>query len=357
MDFAAFRSQFPVLERTAYLNAGTDGPIPAAAAAAARAELDAQVAEGRVMAHFMRRSELQDDLRAGYAAVLECEAADVALTTSTSQGIGLVLTGMDLGPGDEIVTSDQEHPGLLGPLRAARDRGVAIREVPLGEVADAVGPRTRLVACSHVGWLSGELAPAALADVDVPVLLDGAQGPGAIPIDVRALRCAAYAAAGQKWLCGADGTGLLYLEPAFRERLHCAAPAYMNFADTTQGIDSPLKPDARRFDAPSLPREGVALSLAALRVLERAGWEEVLARGPQLAGRLAELLAQRGWAVAPRAATTLVSWTDSNPPETCERLRERGVVVRHFPGGTLLRASVGAWNGEEDVERLLAALP
>ena len=60
---------------------------------------------------------------------------------------------------------------------------------------------TTLVAASHVNWITGEIAPD-LADVGVPVILDGAQGSGAVPVDVQALGCAAYAAAGQKWLCG-----------------------------------------------------------------------------------------------------------------------------------------------------------
>src|SRR5213078_2032741 len=147
MDAAAFRSEFPVLERVAYLNAGTDGPLPAAAVRAAQAELEAELRDGRATPHFKRRFELQDQLRAGYARVMGCEPADVALTTSTSEGVGAVMAGMDLGPGDEIVSSDQEHPGVLGPLKAARDRGATVRLVPFQELANAVTPSTTLVAC------------------------------------------------------------------------------------------------------------------------------------------------------------------------------------------------------------------
>lgn len=335
MDPAALRSQFPVLERLAYLNAGTDGPAPAAAVALARRELDAQLAEGRASAHFERRFELQDQLRAGYAVVLGCSVEDVALMTSTSEGLGRVLAGMDLGPGDEIVTSDQEHPGLIGPLQAARGRGARVRAVPLADVADAVGPQTTL---------------------EVPVVLDGAQGAGAVPVDVGKLNCAAYAAAGQKWLCGADGTGMLYVAHDFRERVRAIAPAYTAFEDTSRGMESPLKPDARRYDTPSLPREGVAFSTAALAVLREADFNAVLARGPLLADRLAERLAERGRSVAPRAHTTLVAWEDEDPEAARDRLKDVGVIVRNLPGKPLLRASVGAWSSEEDLERLLDAL-
>src|SRR5215211_156474 len=217
MDAPALRAQFPVLERTAYLNSGTDGPLPAAAVEAGRAELEDAGRAGRVTAHFERRSELQDELRAAYARVLGVPAEELALTTSTSDGLGRVIAGLGLGPDDEIVTSDQEHPGLVGPLLAARQRGVTVRAVPFAHVAEAVGPDTTLVALSHISWIAGEVAPAGLAELAVPVILDGAQGAGAVHVDPRAVGCVAYAASGQKWLCGADGTGLLWLDPARSE--------------------------------------------------------------------------------------------------------------------------------------------
>ena len=356
MDPAALRSEFPVLERVAYLNAGTDGPLPAAAVRAAREELEDELGSGRASAHFERRFELQGELRDGYARVLGCDVADVALTTSTSEGVGAVMAGLKLGPGDEIVSSDQEHPGVIGPLKAARDRGVEVRLVPFAELANAVRSSTTLVACSHVGWISGELAPAALADVDVPVLLDGAQGSGAVPLDVASLGCAAYAAAGQKWLCGADGTGMLYVAPQWRERIQPVSPSYVCFEDTTHGLDSPYKDDARRYDTPSLSREAVALSLAALQTLERHGYDAVLRRGRELAAELAGRLAAAGRTVAPRGDSTLVAWEDPDPETMRDRLGAAGVVVRNLPGRPLLRASVGAWNDETDLDRLLAVL-
>jgi selenocysteine lyase/cysteine desulfurase len=350
------RAEFPVLERVAYLNAGTDGPLPAAAVRAAQTELEAELGLGRATPHFMRRFELQDQLRAGYARVMSCDPADVALTTSTSEGIGAVMAGMDLGPGDEIVSSDQEHPGVLGPLKAARDRGAEVRLVPFTELANAVRATTTLVVCSHVGWVSGEVAPAELAQVGVPVVLDGAQGSGAVPVDVRRLNCAAYAAAGQKWLCGADGTGMLYVAPEWRERIRPVAPSYITFEDTTRGLESPLKDDCRRYDTPSLSREATALSLASLETLERHGFEDILARGRAQAAAIAHALAEAGHTVAPRGDTTLVAWEDADPEATKQRLAEAGVVIRNLPGRPLLRASVGAWNDDTDLERLLGGL-
>ncbi len=356
MDARAFRANFPVLERVAYLNAGTDGPIPRVAADAAMRELDDAATEGRVYSHFERRRALADSLRAAYSSLLGCDVAELALTTSTSEGIGAVLGGLDLGPGDEIVTSDNEHPGVVGPLLVARRRGAAVKAVPFNDVADAVSATTTLVAVSHVNWHTGELAPEALAEVPVPVLLDGAQGVGAVDVDVRRLGCAAYAASGQKWLCGADGTGMLYVAPDFLESVGPTRPGYTAFDDATRGLDSTFSAEARKLDAISLPREGLALSLTALELLIATGLEEIQARAASLAAQLAERLGAAGRKVHPRGPTTLVAFEDDDPEATRERLFEAGISIRNLPGTPYLRASVGAWNDESDLEKLLSAL-
>lgn len=357
MDVAALRDQFPVLERVAYLNAGTDGPLAALAAAAARAELDRQAADGRWTVHFDRRRELNAALRRAYAAALRCEPADVALTTCTSEGLAAVTAGLELAPGDEILTSDEEHPGLLGALLAARElHGASIRFAPLVDLADAVGPRTRLVACSHVSWTSGRVAPPALGELDVPVVLDGAQGVGAIPVDVHALGCDAYSGSGQKWLCGPDGTGMLYIAPALRERLRGTRRGYANLENANDGLDARLHDDARALDTFSLSAEAVACAGAAAALLEEAGWASVHEQARTLAARLADLLSERGREVAPRGATTLVSFSSEDPAAERSRLSDAGVILRDLPGRQLLRASVGAWNDEGDLQRLLDAL-
>ena len=357
MDRLGLRAEFPVLRDLAYLNAGTDGPLPAGAVAAVAEELAREAAEGRTMAHFERRTELSDKLRAAYARALGAEAADVALTTCTSDGMAQVIGGLSFDAGDEILTSDEEHPGLLGALAAARDlHGVQIRMAPLAELAEAVGAHTRLVACSHVGWMSGSYAPSALGELDVPVLLDGAQGVGAVPVDVAALGCDAYAGAGQKWLCGPDGLGMLYISAELREQVAVSRRGYANLAEPNAGLDAGLQEDARRLETMSLSAEAVACGLAAVELLESVGWAVVHEAAASLAASLAEQLAERGRAIGPRDHTTLVSFQSADPEAERALLAERGCVVRNIPGRPWLRASVGAWNDESDLERLLAAL-
>lgn len=357
MDPAGLRAAFPVFGETAYLNAGTCGPLPEAARAAAAAAWEQGVRHGRGGAYYVELLALRARLREVYAALLRADPADVALTTSTSEGIVRVLATLALRPGDEVLTSDDEHPGLLGPLLTLGARcGVRIRRAPLAGLADAVGPRTALVACSHVGWTSGALAPAALAGTGVPVLLDGAQGIGAIPVDVGALGCAFYAGSGQKWLCGPVGTGLLWIAPAWRERLPALGLTYLNLERPADGLEAAAFADARRHDAPALALESLAPALAALELLDAAGWDAVHERAASLAGALAERLRAAGRRVAPRGRTTLVAWDSPDAAAERDRLGAAGVVVRDLPGTPRVRASVGAWNDERDLERLLAVL-
>jgi L-cysteine/cystine lyase len=324
---------------------------------AAREQLEREAADGRHRAHFERRAELAAALRAEYARVVGAgEPNEVALTSSTSEGISRVLAGLGLEPGDEVVTSTDEHPGLLGPLAVLRRRGVEVRAVPFADVAREVGPRTRMVACSHVSWITGQTAPAELAGLDVPVLLDGAQGAGAVPVDVEALGCDAYTISGQKWLCGPDGTGGLWVRPALRERLDLLAGGYATLADPGAGLDAELWPDCRALDMAAAPPAAHAAALAAARLLAGAGWDRVHARAADLAGRFADALREHGRVVRPRDRTTLVSFASDDAEGEAVALAEAGVVVRFLPGRGLVRVSAGAWNDESDVERLLAAL-
>jgi selenocysteine lyase/cysteine desulfurase len=357
VDVAALRSRFPVLERVAYLNAGTCGPIPSSAADAARDAWLIAAREGRSGDYYDRLMPHLARLRAEYAGLLGADTVDVSITTSTSDGIGRVLVGLDLEPGDEVLTAPDEHPGLLGALIAARERrGIVVRTAPLSELAEAAGPATKLIACSHVAWSTGETAPAELAELDVPLLLDGAQGIGAIPVDVAALGCDFYAASGQKWLCGPIGTGSLWISPQWRERVAPGALAYGNLEEPGAGLGTHAFADARRHDSMAVSLDVVLPALASLDTLGAAGWPAVHERSARLASSLAAQLAERGRVVAPRGETTLVSWESPDPSAEVERLAAAGVVVRAFPGLPFVRASVGAWNGESDLERLLTAL-
>jgi L-cysteine/cystine lyase len=357
MDVAALRAQLPVLERVVYLNTGSVGPVPAAARDATEADLRLQLEQGRGgKDHFEHAHALSERLRARIAPLMGCDPWEVALTGATTDGVNAVLGGLDLQPGDEIVTSDEEHPGLLVPLARARERpGLAVRVVPFDAVPGAVGARTRLVACSHVSWISGRVADVdALAAASAPVLLDGAQALGAVPVDVRALGCDYYAASGQKWLCGPIGSGYLYVREDRIDGLAPAWPGYGTLSDPARPLDLTLQPGAARFDTGFAPSHRSAWALAALDVLREAGIEALQARAIASAAQLAELLAARGIAVAPRGPSTLVSWEATDPQSESARLLDAGYLLRDLPGTPYVRASVGGWTSDAEIEGLAA---
>ncbi len=354
-DPLRFRAEFPVFDRVAYLNAGTDGPVPRRAQDAAAARVQVVLEQGRSgAAHDNWIHETAGELRKRYARLMGCPPEDVALTRATGDGIDLVVLGLELGRGDEILTTDEEHFAMMAPLSAIQARrGVEVRIVPFTELAGEIGPRTRLVACSHVSWVTGQVVDtAALASQDVPVLLDGAQSLGAVPVDVKGLGCDFYAAPGQKWLCGPDGSGCLYVRADRVEELFPAWPSYMSLAVKGRTLGFELHPGARRFDIGWLNGTLASWSLAALEVLEEAGWDWVLERGPMLSDRFADMLRERGLEVAPRDHSTLVSWRHADAVDEVGRLLAERIVVRDIPGEDMLRASVGAWSTEEELERL-----
>jgi selenocysteine lyase/cysteine desulfurase len=352
VNAAVLRAEFPVLERLAYLNTGTNGPVPRRAVEAALVIMRSQLEEGRGDHRFFDQAMHSAlTLRERVAAWLGCERDALTLTHSTTDGVNTVLSGLSLGRGDEVLTSDQEHPGVLVPLVVARERcGFDLRIVPFSEIAGEVGPRTKLVATCHVSWVTGELLEA--ASIDVPLLLDGAQGLGAIPVDLPSLGCDFYAASGQKWLCGPNGTGYLHVRQDRLEELTVTRGGYGSLADPYDPLASGWQADTTRFASEVPVPHHLAWCLAAMDVLEDFGVERLHSRAADLAESLAGRLRERGLEVAPRGRTTLVSWAADDPEAETQRLAGEGFVVRFLPGTRWVRASVGAWSSEDELDEL-----
>jgi selenocysteine lyase/cysteine desulfurase len=358
VDADSFRAEFPVLERIAYLNSGSDGPLPRRSAEAMEARLRHELEKGRSGArHSLELAVLGEELRGRLAATMNADVDEVALTRSTTDGINVVLAGLDLDAGSEVLTSDEEHPGLLAPLAALHRRsGASVRVAPFAKLDEAVTSRTSLIAVSQVSWMSGRVAPLErLRASGVPLLVDGAQALGAILVDVRALGCDYYAAAGQKWLCGPDMTGVLYVRAERIEALGVPWPNYVTLGDPKRPLALVPSAGARRLDG-GFPAGPIAAgALEAVRLLEEVGWDWLFERAATQAAKLRELLAAKAELIS-GGPTTLVSWRSDDPEAAVERLAAAGVVVRSIPGRPWLRASVGAWNSDADLERLVACL-
>ena len=360
MSWPEVRARFPVLAKHAYLNAGTFGPL-------ARVTLDTMAElrrwegeNGRGgKAYFEAMLERRESVRALVAEQIAVPAANVALTDSTTGAVHIAVTGLGLSEDDEVVTTDAEHFGLSGPLIAS---GAKLRIAPVRHaraddlfelIRAQVTPRTTLLALSAVSWIDGKVFPwrELREATGLPVLVDGAQSAGALFEDASAADF--YTVSAQKWLCGPDAMGALYVRDpdALRPRLvsYPSAESY----DIAGGTWEP-KDGARRFDATFAPASSLAGLEAALTDLPAGRFD----RARELAERCREaLIANRHGVVTEPEQATLVSFRfPGDTAEAVAALHARGVVVRDLPGTGLIRASVGWWNDGSDLERLVEGL-
>ena len=344
------RGLFPVLQRVAYLNAGTFGPVARPTVEAMRTELERDLAEGRVGKDWFDRAiELRDQLRGRLGELVGVESGQVAVTASTTDGCNIVLSGLRLARDDEIVTTTDEHFGLLGPLHASEARVVVVPPDP-DRILQAVTPRTRLLALSEVTWTTGVRLP--LRELrersGVPVLADGAQSVGAVAVDARGIDFVAFA--GQKWLCGPDATGALVVGDP--EQLRIARPGYFSQAEYEPDGSFIPRAGAARFEPNWLPVASVSGLLTALGIAPEWQYEQAAA----MTARCRELLAPLV-ALEPGHATLVSFRPEGHEPEALvARLAERGIAVREIPRRGLVRVSVGWWTSEDDLQRLAAAL-
>jgi L-cysteine/cystine lyase len=358
VTLAEARAIFPVLERVAYLNAGTFGPLARPTADVIAESLRRDLECGRSgKAYIDEMQAARAHLRSLVAALLATTSEHIALTASTTDGCNIVLSGLGLAPEDEIVTTDAEHFGLAGPVftSGATVRVAHVEELGPDDAVDAivreVTPRTRLVAVSHVLWTNGvRLDVHALKErVGVPVLVDGAQSVGAIPVEVGALDF--YTVSGQKWLCGPESTGALYVADV--DALRVARPSYFAQESYEPGGRYVPRAGAQRLD----PGWTAVASMRGLATAIELAPEWRFERIAAAAARCRDALAAVTEVVTPPGQAGLVTFRASgDADEVVASLDERDVVVRRLPGRPWVRASCGWWTSDEDVERLVAAL-
>ena len=358
MTFDEARALFPVLERFAYLNTGTLGPLSRPTLAAMEDRLCFDQEQGRGgHGWFQTVLDLRTRVREQLAALIGAAAEHTALTSSTTNSCNIVVSGLELGPGDEVVTTDSEHPGLLLPLHVSGAR-VRVAEVAARPTADAlptilscVTPRTRLLALSHVLWTTGQVMPVheLKRESGLPLLVDGAQSVGAIPVDVGELDY--YTVSCQKWLCGPESLGALYVRDP--DHLSLGIPSY--FAQTSIEPDGTFVPkeDAARFDSGWLATASLAGLEAALAVAPEWRFE----RAAEMTALCREALRERFEIVADGEKSTLISFVAAGEAAAeASRLYDAGVIVRDLPGTGWLRASCGWWTSGADIDRLVTAL-
>lgn len=301
LDVVALRREFPLLGRTlagqrlVHLDSASTAPRSRRVLEAIRRYHDEYTANVHRGVHPLaaEASGAYEAVRHVVAAHVGASPGEVVFVRGTTDAINLVAAGLGLDAEDEVIATLAEHHANALPWRAhatLRVIGSDDDGTPRWhELAAAIGPRTRLIAVHHASNVLGTLAPLpAILELahahGVPVLVDGAQGAGHLPVDLTALDCDFYAFSGHK-LGAPGGAGVLVARKGWLERL---TPSLWGggMVARVQREALELRDGPHRFEAGTPNVEGVLGLAAALELLREVGMEELAAHGRELAAAL-----------------------------------------------------------------------
>ncbi len=370
-----FRSEMPVTKEHAYFDHAAVAPLPAAAAERLRRFADQASQSGDK--HWLDWSLIVSRLRTAAAQLLGASECEVALVPNTTFGINLVAEGFPWKSGDNLVVPDNEFPSNLLPWKNLQRRGVEIRLLPvpkdgqisLDHLTDLMDSRTRLVALSWVGFVSGyrlDLFKVAEAVHGRGALLfvDAIQGLGAFPINVLDAQIDFLAADGHKWMLGPEGAGLLYIA---EKHLELVKPVMLGWNSLADGGFDPrsavLKSSAARYEGGSYNMSGLLAFEASLDLLLRLGTNR--ADSPiatailENVATIVKQLAEKGFEVhvptgEHRSGILTTTWAGADLNAARKHCIEQNVILSVRAGR--IRIATHAYNNAEDIERLVKAL-
>jgi selenocysteine lyase/cysteine desulfurase len=368
----------PVAQRWTYLDHAAVAPLPGPTKQAVSGWLLEATQEGDTV--WPRWAARIEEIRSTAARLVNARPEEMAFVPNTTAGISLVAEGFPWQPGDNVVTVAGEFPSNLYPWMHLAGRGVEQRQVPREgvavdpqRIAEACDDRTRIVAVSWVGYATGwriDVAEMArlVHERGALLFLDAIQGLGVFPLDVRATQVDFFAADGHKWMLGPEGAGLFFVKHDHLDLLRPLGIGWNSVvgARDFDRVELRLRPDAARYEGGSQNMIGFHGLGASLDVLERFG----LSSAPSpIADRVLALVAHAGERLTsvgaqfvgnhnrPQQHTSGIlsfSLPDRDPQAVARQCASRGVALS-CRGGRL-RISPHAYNNEDDIERLMAAL-
>jgi len=371
--------QFPILSLWQFFNHAGVSPLPHVGSEAMHEYADRAEQSGYVGAPWYRDIE---SLRVSAASLINAHRDEVSFVKNTSEGISIVANGIDWQWGDRVVTTAIEYPANIYPwMEQVRHRGVKLvmvpeesdsagrRYVPLDKIIEeAKDPKTKVVTISHVEFASGQRHDLATLgkfcrENGKLLCVDAIQSLGAIPLDVRAMNIDYLAADGHKWLLGPEGAGIFFCRRELLERTRPLMIGWMNVVDAQNygTYDYTLRADAGRFECGSHNVPGLLALKASLELLHGVGVDLIAQRLKLITDKLILGLMMKGYQViSPRSNfdwSGIVSFVSPtlNHQEIIIRLRKNQTEIALREGR--LRVSPHFYNTEEQMDRLVAALP
>lgn len=371
------RRQMPACQDGIYLQTGSFGPSPRNVVESVRELLQLQLKGPAYPEVVARLQAAEDSCRPLLARLLGAQPDEVTLTHNTTEGLNIILWSINWREGDEIITSNHEHPALLGPCYNLRDRfGVRHRiatidreEDVVANVLAQVSGRTRLVALSHVSRQSGRVVPVralarALRDRGIRLLLDAAQATGNIAFNFQDSGCDYYSFCGHKWLLAPKGTGGLLI----RRDLLAGTPVSYTGAHAHQALDAgghyTWHPDSRRYEYGTRAQFNFGGFAEAVRWFELLGPDRIHARIRALSLRVSQAIGQTGklQLVSPagedRSGIVVLRLPADKPAKDVARrlLEQDRILVSPLDEPRDLRLSVNFFNTWAELEYTVARL-
>lgn len=370
------RSEFPIKEQYAFLNHASVAPIPASTQAAI--SQFAQVAAEEGPANYAGWIHGMTLAREAAGRMICAEPDDICFVKSTNHGLLIVANSINWKAGDNIVGLEHEFPANILPWKNLSRLGVELRLVPerpdytytLDDIMSRIDERTRLVAVSWVEYATGfrndiEALARLCRERNILFSVDAIQGLGVLPINVTELGIDFFMADGHKWMLGPEGCGILYVR---RDRIAemnnsmcgwCGQKNPQDYDNTEQ----PYKPTARRFEEGSHNLMSIIALGASTRLLLDAGPAYVENRVRDLSTLILRRVREKGYTVITpepwEQRAGIVAFTKEGLGDglglAAQLQKEHKVMIACRRG--FLRASPHFYNDEDEVERLIRALP
>lgn len=379
------RKELPAVSSCVYLNTGTNGPLCRATAEIMKDESEKEYLEGRYLPFLSELYKDMDETRRLVADFIGADYEEIALTHTATEGMNLILWGINWQGGDEIITTNREHVASLAPIALIKNRfGLNVKyvEVEYGEnyneqkfldnFKKRISPKSKLLVVSHVSFSTGLTFPLKeLAKIchenSMYILVDGAQGAGAASLDVHDFNIDFYSLAGRKWLLGPEGISALYVA---RHRISEIDPTFISPSSIRDrhdlDIESPYiipAPYAARFQTATSINRPILLGFkAALNFLTKdVGKDWMLDRIASLVSYLREKLelVPELVIVTPKGKEGgFIHFLVENrePSDFCTIMNERKYMIRPVPKQHLpapIRVSVGFYNTTGELDGLV----
>ena len=366
---ARCRDRFPIFERLVYLNSCSQGALSDAVRAAYLDYLDGWDDRGAPWDYWVERSEAARD---SFARLVSAQPDDVAVTTSVSAGVSALASAIDFSKRPKVVISDFEFPTIGQIWHAQQLRGAEVTivradgpEIPLERFDEAIDERTGIVSIAAVCYRNGTRLPVEeitriAHERGALVVLDAYQAAGTYPLDVEALGVDVLAAGVLKYLLASAGLAFLWVRPELSEQLVPTQTGWFADQDIFQMDHTDYSPasSARRFQSGTPPIPAIYGGIAGIELMQEIGVAATREHVLGLTDRLIDGVdALGGIVVTPRVHEhrgALVCVASTDAPALVDALGGDGIVTSERDGN--LRVSPHAYNTEDDIDAILAAL-